>query len=131
MSEPGIKPFWADIRPVDEHLEETFHPLESDPTGRAPHEPGAKLDAGKVYASLLGDFSLALTEVAKVATFGANKYSRGGWQTVPNGIQRYSDAKWRHLLKSGVDEDSGLLHKAHEAWNVLAELELILREKNQ
>ena len=58
---------------ADVHLEETFHPIEADPTGRNPHEPGAKLDAGKVYASLLADFSLALTEVAKVATFGVTQ----------------------------------------------------------
>jgi len=53
---------------------------------------------GKVMASLLKDFSLALTEVAKVCTYGASKYSRGGWQHVPEGIDRYDDAKWRHML---------------------------------
>lgn len=103
---------------------------EADPNGRLPNEPGAKLDAGKTMASLLGDFSLALLAVAEVSTFGANKYSRGGWQFVPDGLIRYQDAKWRHLLKGCVEEtdaDSGLLHAAHEAWNALAVLELKLR----
>lgn len=91
---------------------------EQDPYGIEQHAPGSKLDAGKVLAGVLEDFSLALLEVAKVGTFGANKYSRGGWQSVPDGITRYADAKWRHLLKGrfeDLDSDSGLLHAAHEA----------------
>lgn len=104
---------------------------EIDPNGKSAHEPGAKLDDGKIMAGVLADFSLALLEVAKVGTFGAKKYSRGGWQFVPNAIERYGDAKWRHLLAEQhetYDKDSGLLHIAQEAWNVLAELELTLRE---
>jgi len=107
-------------------------PKETDPTGKAPHEAGAKLDAGKTAAGLLGLFSRALLAVAEVSTHGAAKYSRGGWQHVDNGIERYDDAKWRHLLKGYYEEndpDSGLLHAAHEAWNALAKLELMLREK--
>lgn len=104
--------------------------VEADPCGIAQHEPGAKLDSGKLLAGVLADFSLALRAVAAVGTFGAGKYSRGGWQSVPDGIQRYYDAKWRHLLAERhetLDADSGLLHAAHEAWNTLARLELILR----
>lgn len=107
------------------------HMTEQDPHGIDQHAPGAKLDQGKTLAGVLGDFSLALTAVAEVGTFGARKYSRGGWQSVPDGVTRYHDAKWRHLLKrrhEAVDPDSGLLHLTHEAWNVLAELELYLRE---
>lgn len=118
------------LDPDEQFLVETFSPVESDPTGRSPNDPGAKLDNGKVRAGVLADFSLALAEVAKVGTFGANKYTRGGWQTVPNGIERYDDAKWRHLLKmrhERIDPDSGLMHRAHEAWNALAVLELELR----
>ena len=105
---------------------------ESDPSGKAAHEQGAKLDDGKVQADLLEDFGLALLEVAKVGTFGAKKYSRGGWQHVEQGVTRYNAAKWRHILKGRYethDPDSGLLHAAHEAWNALAKLELMLRDK--
>ena len=105
---------------------------ETDPNGLLPTDPGAKLDDGKILAGVLGDFSLALKEVAKVGTFGAKKYSRGGWQHVENGAERYYDALWRHLLDERhepIDQDSGLLHSAHLAWNCLARLELILREK--
>jgi hypothetical protein len=116
----------------DEHLVTTFHPLEADPNGTDPHAPGAKLDAGKAMAGILADFARALTAIAEVGTFGAKKYSRGGWQAVPNGAERYTDAMWRHLLKEAyepVDNDSGLAHDAHMAWNALARLELRLREK--
>ena len=107
---------------------------ESDPNGLSSHQPGAKLDYGKTQASLLSDFSLALMAVAEVGTFGAGKYTRGGWQSVPDGITRYSDAAWRHLLKErqeSLDEDSGLHHAAHMAWNALARLELLLRDETK
>ena len=105
-------------------------PVERDPNGLDPHAMGAKLDAGKVQADLLEDFGLALLAVAEVATYGATKYSRGGWQHVEHGVVRYSAAKWRHALKGRYethDRDTGLLHAAHEAWNALAKLELMLR----
>ena len=103
--------------------------MENDPTGRNPHEAGAKLDAGKLRAGLvLGDFSRALTEVCAVGTFGANKYTPHGWLSVPDAQQRYTDAMMRHWLKDQagetVDPDSGLSHKAHFAWNALVILEL-------
>ena len=104
---------------------------EFDPNGKAPGEPGCKLDGGKPLAGVLGDFALALMEVAKVGTYGAGIYSRGGWQSVPDAETRYHDAEWRHLLKrrhEDCDKDSGLLHDAHRAWNVLAQLELRLRK---
>lgn len=107
---------------------------ESDPHGKDPHAPGAKLDAGKPEAALLARFGLALMEVAKVATFGANKYSRGGWQHVEDGERRYNDALWRHLLSCEYEDvaaDSGLAHEAHLAWNALARLELKLREQRK
>lgn len=106
---------------------------ERDPNGIDQHAPGAKLDAGKIMAGVLGDFGQALLAVAEVGTFGANKYTRGGWQSVENGTVRYTDAAWRHLLKEqseALDADSNLLHAAHFAWNALARLELMIREQN-
>lgn len=107
--------------------------MEHDPTGRGAHEPGAKLDGGKIRAGLvLGGFSRALEQVARVGTFGAAKYTDNGWRSVPNGQERYSDALYRHLLQEAqgqdCDPDSGLLHAAHTAWNALARLELILQQ---
>ena len=106
---------------------------EHDPTGRTASEPGAKLDAGKVRADLVLDgFGLALLEVAQVATYGATKYSERGWQDVPDGEKRYRAAGDRHRLRRHQetrDPDTGIRHLAHEAWNRLAELELILRQE--
>ena len=105
---------------------------ETDPNGLSANELGAKLDAGKPMAGrVLGQFSNALTEVAKVGTFGINKYSEGSWPHVPDGFKRYDDAGMRHFLDRHSGEeiapDSGLLHLAHEAWNALAKLEVYLR----
>lgn len=107
---------------------------EADPTGRDPHVPGAKLDAGKLRPTLvIRDMARALEAVIKVATDGANKYTPGGWLEVPNASERYEDADLRHLLKrfkgEPVDPDSKSLHLAHNAWNALAKLELHLREQ--
>ena len=98
------------------------------------HEPGAKLDQGKPMAGLLLDFGLALLEMSKVATYGANKYSRGGWQHVDDGINRYTDAMMRHILEVSQlgdvnEEDGGVDRDAQIAWNALARLELKLRSK--
>jgi len=106
---------------------------EQDPNGKAANEAGAKLDHGKLRAGLvLGGFSRALTAVAEVGTFGANKYTDNGWIEVPDGHQRYTDAMYRHLLTEqkgeALDPESGLLHAAHAAWNALARLDLLLRE---
>jgi hypothetical protein len=105
-------------------------PPEADPTGKTPTTPGAKLDAGKVEAALLLDFGRALMAVGRVSTFGAHKYSRGGWQSVEDGQFRYTSALMRHLCKESYekfDAESQILHAAHAAWNALARLELMLR----
>lgn len=93
-----------------------------------------KFDNNKPRYDLMeSGFANALLEVAKVTTFGAEKYEPNNWQKVENGIDRYSDAKARHrnAAQRGEvsDEESGLRHAAHEAWNALAVLELELRNK--
>lgn len=110
--------------------------METDPTGRVPGEAGAKLDGGKVSVTrgALHYFPRAITEVAKLSQKGAEKYSWKGWQYVPDGVNRYSDALGRHELKiegnfDAVDPDTGILEAACVAWNALARLELIIRER--
>lgn len=108
--------------------------IETDPNGKSPHEPGAKLDTGKspTFRGALGYFPRAIRKVADVSAFGASKYAWKGWETVPSGVERYTDALVRHLTYEGqgrtTDPDSGLLEAAHTAWNALARLELMLRE---
>lgn len=98
------------------------------------HVPGAKDDKAKPRLGLVFEgFALAIEEVGKVGTFGANKYTDNGWASVPNGQARYTDAMYRHLMAQAkgeaFDEESNLLHAAHTAWNALARLELELRTK--
>ena len=97
------------------------------------HHPGMKDDKSKPRLGMVfGGFALALEEVGKVGTFGADKYTDNGWVSVPNGQARYTDAMYRHLMRQAdgeaLDEESRLLHAAHAAWNALARLELELRE---
>ena len=109
---------------------------ETDPDGLDQHEAGAKLDAGKPMAGLvLGDFAMALQEVVKVGTYGAEKYSKHGWIHVDNGFNRYTDAMIRHWLDECrgevMDPDTHLLHAAQLAWNALARLHFLVEDLNE
>lgn len=119
--------------PADAAHPQAHTSAESDPNGLDQHAPGAKLDAGKVRVDLvMSGFPLALLAVAEVATYGANKYSEHGWRQVPDGVKRYTAAKDRHRLLGAIeahDPESNLLHAAHEAWNALAVLQLMLEAK--
>lgn len=134
--EYNVTTFSKGYVPLRERLAEKIAKREIDPTGRRPSDKGAKVDAGKPRMDLvLGAFSEALIEVSKVGTFGAKKYTENGWIEVPNGVQRYTDAMLRHYFyeRNGeeVDSDSELLHASHLAWNALARLSLILKEKKR
>lgn len=107
---------------------------ERDPNGKNPHELGAKLDAGKspIYRGLIDYFPNACRAVADVSAVGAKKYAWKGWNSVSDGVPRYSDALMRHLVSESyelLDPDTGLTHASQVAWNAMARLELILRNK--
>lgn len=104
---------------------------EVDPNGIPAHSPGSKLDAGKPNCDLVFTaFADALLEVAKVGTFGAEKYTPNGWREVPDGYSRYRSAAFRHLLTcSYLDPETSLPHLAHAAWNCLAALQLHIEDK--
>lgn len=98
---------------------------------------------GKVRVELVDDgFPLALREIAKVMTWAqtAKGYKDHDWQNLPNAEQALAAAASRHRtdhikqrivdgenIVDCVDGESKLLHKAHEAFGVLAQLELMLR----
>jgi hypothetical protein len=108
--------------------------METDPTGRKAKDPGSKLDNGKVRVALvMSGFARALWAVCEIGTYGATKYSARGWEQVPEGRERYDDAEMRHKLREWMgeykDKDSSLRHAAHEAWNALAKLELMIRDE--
>lgn len=111
-------------------IETTNDPFESILTG------AVKYDAGKspLFRGCLGYFPKALRAVADVSLFGATKYAWKGWENVPDGFIRYTDGLARHLSYEGegqtIDPDSRLLHAQHVAWNALARLELLLKERD-
>ena len=98
---------------------------------------------GKIRVELVDHgFPRALREVAKVMTWAqtAKGYKDHDWQNLPNAEVALEAAASRHrtdhieqrvvegyTIERCVDHESGLLHKAHEAFGVLAQLELMLR----
>lgn len=76
---------------------------------------GQKHDNEKPMYNLLPPY--AIDSMAKVMTFGANKYAPNSWQMVDNPIERYRAALLRHAfaMQRGevIDHESGLPHSAH------------------
>ena len=98
------------------------------------HVPGAKDDKAKPMAGeLIFGFPHALSQFIEVATYGAYKYTRGGYLHVSNAKVRYLDAAMRHLLAYGTgqmnDRESGLPHLAHVLWNIAAIIEIGARNE--
>ena len=88
-------------------------------------ENGIKYDVGKPEYGLLPPF--ALEEVAKVLTFGAQKYDRENWKKLDDLERRYFDAAQRHMwaVKRGeaYDPESRKHHLAHATACLLFMLE--------
>ncbi len=95
-------------------------------------KPAEKFDMGKPEHHLLP--SLAIEEITKAMSFGANKYEPYNW-TSGSGIKwsRYFNACLRHLWKfwrgAPNDEESGLSHLSHAGACILILLELCLIAK--
>lgn len=120
----------TDEQPYRKKLDTTLqegsiaHPiLEERKVGKVPIE---LVDAG---------FPHALWELAKVLGWAAeNKgYKPNDWKQLPDAKSAFQAAASRHrmkpLLGEEFDPESGLHHKVHELFNVIAELELILTGK--
>lgn len=86
-----------------------------------------KADAGKLRAGLVFEgLPRSLLMIAAVLSYGAQKYEAHSWKKVDT--SRYTDARYRHMLDvlAGLgdhDDESGLLHDAHELTNVMFCLE--------
>ncbi len=100
--------------------------------------------AGKVRVELVDDgFPFALRELAKVMTWAnSNKgYKDHDWKNIPDAENAFKGAAARHRVKFDAqrsfgnemldctDEESGIIHLAHECFNNLALLELALAGK--
>lgn len=101
----------------------TFKPftsVEDAPTTGSKHDSGKPL-MGAVPPN-------ALLAVAKVLTFGAEKYGRDNWRQVKNAETRYMDAALRHINAyqrgEAADPESGESHLAHAVCSLMFILEL-------
>lgn len=99
---------------------------------------------GKVKMELFDEgFPNAIMEIARVMTWAAlhKGYKPHDWKNLPNADTEFSAAASRHKVKGFIqkvegveplqrtDEESKITHLAHQAFNVLAELELVLTGK--
>ena len=121
-----------------EYIEELINHSEDKKIGLSystSKSDGVKYDTGKpLVGTLCRIFPNALLEVGKCIEFGTHKYPEvDNWQRVDDAFNRYQDAMIRHLLKHNIgkeeDEETGLYHLSHMAWNALAILELYIRSK--
>lgn len=85
-------------------------------------EAAIKADAGKPKGFRLLAWD-AIEEIVEVYNYGIRKgYLKDSWRQVK--LERYEDALVRHLIAhfkgTERDEESGLRHVAHLAWNALA-----------
>ena len=91
------------------------------------YEGGVKYDSGKLRMELIPPE--AIEALAKVITYGANKYSDDNWKKVSK--DRYIGALMRHLnaYRKGelYDDESGLTHMAHILTNAAF---LVYKEEN-
>lgn len=88
---------------------------------------GRKFDTGKpIIGAIPPHAELA---VARVMTFGAQKYARDNWRKIDDIPTRYMDAALRHLnaVRRGetVDHESGEHHLAHAACCILFMLDVV------
>lgn len=87
---------------------------------------GSKHDSGKPLMGAVPPN--ALLAVAKVLTFGAEKYGRDNWRRVESADTRYMDAALRHInaYQRGetADPESGESHLAHAVCSLMFMIEL-------
>lgn len=97
--------------------------------------PGVKYDDNKPLAGdCLTIFGKAIMAVGECILKGQEKYPAiDNWKRVKDAKRRYTNALIRHLIKHlagiKIDEESGLTHIQHVAWNALAVCELYLEEE--
>ena len=87
---------------------------------------GMKFDDAKTRYDLIPPE--ALEQVARVLTFGAQKYDNDNWRKVKRKRRRYFAATMRHLCKwiggERYDIETGLSHLAHAVCCILFMLDM-------
>jgi hypothetical protein len=99
------------------------------PESPAPITGPRKDDGSKPKMHLLN--SHHITDIAKVMTFGAEKYGEKNYYGVP--LERYFSAAMRHLLAYHAgemyDQESGISHLAHVSANMMI-MQAIIRSND-
>lgn len=96
---------------------------------------GMRFNAGKapVWRGFINYFPRAIEAVSRVSAFGANKYAWNNWQNIDDYYDNITDSLSRHLVNEAkgraLDVDSELEEAAHLAWNAMARLELIVKDR--
>ena len=91
---------------------------------------GIKYDGEKPKMNLLPP--KAIVEVAKVLTFGAEKYDAENWRKLDDLQNRYTAGALRHIFAhmdgEQLDPETGLSHMAHALCCLLFKLEIELED---
>ena len=91
---------------------------------------GIKYDGEKPKMNLLPP--KAIVEVAKVLTFGAEKYDAENWRKLDDLQNRYTAGALRHIFAhmdgENLDPETGLSHMAHALCCLLFKLEIELED---
>lgn len=94
---------------------------------------GVKYDSEKPRMHLLPP--KATLEVAKVLTFGAQKYDEENWRKLDRLQERYTSGALRHIFAhmdgEQLDPESGISHLAHALCCLLFKLEIELEEDQE
>ena len=94
---------------------------------------GRKYDDGKLRYDLIP--SECMEVLARILTYGANKYEANNWQNLEDYYNRYYAANERHIQKwrqgEDYDPESGELHLAHAFTNVCFLLWKKLKENKE
>ena len=92
---------------------------------------GLKYDSAKPKMNLLPP--KAILEVAKVLTFGAEKYDAENWRKLDDLQNRYTAGALRHIFAhmdgEELDPETNLSHLAHALCCLLFKLEIELEER--
>lgn len=93
----------------------------------------------KPFAGFVGRFPRAIFAVSEVSLFGTKKHNVPlmdmSYLCLPDGANEMREAKMRHVLNEAIsgpiDVDFQLFHAAHEAWNAMARLEIMLKNQEE
>lgn len=126
---PGFRSSTPEVPDSSDHIADAGKMI-SDHTGDANEKVGIKHDADKPRFDLIPPRAEEM--LAKVLTFGANKYAPGNWQHVPDAENRYIAAALRHINAQRIgehsDPETGLPHLAHAMCCLAFVIELHERE---